>query len=342
MVVGRRDRHRLADAQIGQHPRVRGLEARRHAQRADPDDDALARHEAGNGLDRADRPRVGQGDRRAGEVVGGDLVGVDLADQVLIGGDEALEVPGVGIGDAGDEQGPPTGLLDVDGQTQPDVLVTDHPGSALAVGVGHEGGVHGRDGGEGPDHRVADEVGETDLAARGAPELVVDHRAVDLEQLGRHDAHAGGRGNPEGRLHVGDDPGGRTSQRCGAGHRGRCRGDGRGGSGWCGDRSRRRCRCRHRCRCRWRRRCRCRRRPVVVEELLPRGRHRRRVGQIALVHVLDQPGVGPEGARPGGRAPLSVLCLHRRVSTLGAVHVSRAYREAAGVGMPDRRPRPVD
>ena len=40
-----------------------------------------------------------------------------------------------------------------------------------------------------------------------AAEVAVDHLAVDLEQLGRHVAEAGGRGDGQAPLHVGDDRG---------------------------------------------------------------------------------------------------------------------------------------
>ena len=64
---------------------------------ADADDDALAGHQAGHRLDRADGAGVGEGDRGAGEVVGGQLVGADLADEVLVGAAEAAEVERVGV-----------------------------------------------------------------------------------------------------------------------------------------------------------------------------------------------------------------------------------------------------
>ena len=37
--------------------------------------------------------------------------------------------------------------------------------------------------------------------------------------------------------------------------------------------------------------------PVVGEEVLPALAHRRRVGQVLLVHLVDEPRVGAEGAR---------------------------------------------
>ncbi len=51
------------------------------------------------------------------------------------------------------------------------------------------------------------------LPGAGARELVVEDLAVDLEQLGRDDAHRGGRGDGEARLHVLDRAGGGAAQR---------------------------------------------------------------------------------------------------------------------------------
>ena len=58
------------------------------------------------------------------------------------------------------------------------------------------------------DQRVADEVGEGDLAAAGAGEVVVDHDAVVPEQLDRHRAHARGGRDAEAGVHVGHGAGG--------------------------------------------------------------------------------------------------------------------------------------
>ena len=44
----------------------------------------------------------------------------------------------------------------------------------------HEGGVHGRNGHQALDHRVADQMGEADLATVGPEQLIVDDGAVDL------------------------------------------------------------------------------------------------------------------------------------------------------------------
>ena len=80
--------------------------------------------------------------------------------------------------------------------------------AGLAVGALEVRRVHGRDRvGDGADDGVADEVGEADLAAAGAAQVAVDDLAVDLEQLGRDLAERRGRGDREAGLHVGDDAG---------------------------------------------------------------------------------------------------------------------------------------
>jgi hypothetical protein len=94
------------------------------------------------------------------------------------------------------------------------VLVADDAG--LAVGALDVARVHHRHVvGDGPHHGVADEVGEADLAAAGAAQVAVDDLAVDLEQLGRDLAEAGGGGDAEAGLHVGDDAG-RAAPRMGS------------------------------------------------------------------------------------------------------------------------------
>ena len=216
MVVGGGDRHHLAEAQLGQHARVRRLEPGRIAERPDPDDGALAGHQARHGLHRAERSGVGQGHGRAGEVVGADFVGVDLADEVLVGQDEGAEVEGIGVLDARDEQrAAPVALLLVDGEAQPDVLVVDDARLSLAAAIGHEGRVQHGYVVQGADDRVPDDVGEADLRPRGPGQLVVQDQAVDLEEAGRHRPHAGRRGHGQAGFHVGHDARGRTAQRGG-------------------------------------------------------------------------------------------------------------------------------
>ena len=164
VVVGAGDRDDLADPERAEVGPVGALELGRVVDRADADDHALAGHQPGDALDGADRARVGQRDGGALEVVDGELVRLDLADQLLVGAEEAGEVERVGVADdRHDERAAAVGLLDVDGEAHVDRVVLDEAG--LAVGAGDERVAHRRDGiGDRPHDGVADEVGEADLA----------------------------------------------------------------------------------------------------------------------------------------------------------------------------------
>ncbi len=292
VVVGRRDGDDLGQAQGGQRGRIGAFVLGGEPEGAHAHDGALPGHEARHRLEGADGARVGQAHGHTGEVVRTQLVGAHLADQVLVGGPEAAEVEGVGVADAGHQQGATVRALDVDSQAQADVVVVHHP--RLAVVAGRERVVHGRHGlGDRSHHGVADQVGEAHLPAPGAAQIAVDDRAVDLEQLGRDLAEAGGGGHLEAGGHVGGDEGGRAPQRLA--HR-VVRAPGRGDLG-SRSRSRSRSRCRRSSRAgrvRESRRGRIDRSrigSVVGEELVPALAHRRRIRQVLLVHLVDQPGV---------------------------------------------------
>jgi hypothetical protein len=147
-------------------------------------------------LHRAERARVGEGHGGPGEIVGRDLLGVDLADQVFVGHHEGPEVEAVGSADDRHEQRPGTVALgQVDGQTQTDVVMADHPGRALLVDGVHKGGVERRHGLQGLHHGISDQMGEADLGPRRPGQVLIQDRPVDLEKFGRHRPHAGGGGN---------------------------------------------------------------------------------------------------------------------------------------------------
>ena len=181
------------------------------------------------------------------------------------------------------------------------------PGFPVPSASSHERRVQRGHVAEGTHHGVPDEVGEADLGPGRARQLVVEHEAVDLEQAGRHRADARRRGHAQAGLHVGHDARGRAPQdgglllgRLGRRSRwGRCRlrsgalglvpGAGAGGLG-CGHRGG----------------------AVVGEELPPAVADRGRIGQETVVHVVDQPGIGPERAsratelRHGSTLPAAV------------------------------------
>ena len=104
MVVGGTDGDGLGDAHLGECRRVGGSKRGGVVDRADADDEALARHEPRNRLHGAQRAGVGQRDGRAGHIVGCELVGADLADEFLVRVDETLEVERVGALDARNDE----------------------------------------------------------------------------------------------------------------------------------------------------------------------------------------------------------------------------------------------
>ena len=164
VVVGARDRDNLGDSERRQVLAVGALELGRIVDAPDADDDALAGHQPRHALHRADRPRVGERDVGALEVVEGQLVGLDLADDLLVGGEELGEVHRAGVLDDGDDERPgAVTLVDVDGEAHVDGVVDDE--STLAVCAGGVAVAHRRHGvGDRPDDGVADDVGEADLA----------------------------------------------------------------------------------------------------------------------------------------------------------------------------------
>ena len=142
-------------------------------------------HEAGDRTLGADRAGVGERDGHAGEVVGGELVVVGLADELVVAGDE------LGEASCGRRRGcraPATCasrrcFSQVDGQAEVHVRVAA-PRAGRRRGPRRRCCSCGHAVGDGAHDGVADEVGEADLAAPGAAEVAVDDRAVDLEQLG--------------------------------------------------------------------------------------------------------------------------------------------------------------
>ena len=234
VVVRGSQRHRLADGEPGHGLLARALVGGGVLHGADADDRALARHEAWHRVLGADRARVSQGDRGALEVSDRQLAAAGLADHVLVGGPELAEVHLLGALDVGYQELAAAVLgLQVDGQAE--VHVVRHGEHRLAVFLG-ERGVHLRERLDRLDQRVADEVGEGDLPAPAALQVVVDDDPVVDEQLGRHGADARSRGHAEAGHHVLRGAGGRAAQlvhvRVGGrrgGRRGGCRS---GGSGW--------------------------------------------------------------------------------------------------------------
>ncbi len=122
VVVGRGQRDDLADGVAVERLVARALPLGRVVEGADADDRALARHEPGHRVHGADATGVGQRDRRALEVLDGQLVVPRLLDHVLVGGPEVDEVHLLRRLDRGHDQGArAVVLLQVDGEAEVDV-----------------------------------------------------------------------------------------------------------------------------------------------------------------------------------------------------------------------------
>ena len=136
VVVGRRERDRLADGQPCHRLGRGALVSGGVLHRADADDAALAGHQARHRVLGPDRARVGQADGGPGEVVHGELAGPGLPDDVLIGHPELAEVQRLGALDARHEQlARPVVLAHVDGEAEVDVLRLDEYGLAVDLAV---------------------------------------------------------------------------------------------------------------------------------------------------------------------------------------------------------------
>ena len=145
-------------------------------------------------------PGLVRRDRGALEVVDRELVVAGLADDVLVGGPERREVHRLGGLDRRHQQlAGAVGLLHVDREAEVDV----GRGDQVRLAVDHvEADVHLRHRPQRLDQRVADEVGEGDLAAAGAGEVVVDDHPVVPQQLDRDRAHRGRGRDGQRDVHV--------------------------------------------------------------------------------------------------------------------------------------------
>jgi hypothetical protein len=203
VVIGARERDRLADAELGEVLRRGALEGRRVLQRAGADDASLTAHESRDRVLGSDAARVRERDRDALEVGRGELVGPRAGDDILIGVEELEEGHGVGALDAGhEERTGAVGLGQVDRDAERDVRRSDDRRLAVRLVVVH---VLARELLERLHDRPADEVRERHLAAAGASQVVVDDDPVVDHELGGDRPHARGRRDGEARLHVGGE-----------------------------------------------------------------------------------------------------------------------------------------
>ncbi len=105
VVVGARQRDRLADRELGERVLARALEFSGVFECARPDDRSLAFHQAGDRVHRADAARVRERNRRAGEIRRRQLVGAGPGDEVFVRREVFAEAHRVRTLDARDEEG---------------------------------------------------------------------------------------------------------------------------------------------------------------------------------------------------------------------------------------------
>ena len=141
VVVGGSDRHDLGNPDLGQLAQVGALPFGRVVDRPDTDDRPLAGHQPWDRLHRAQRPRVGEGHRRPGEIGDLHLPGTHLADEIFVSGPKTAEIEGLGLLDHGHHQRPaPVRALQVHSQAQVDVVGAENGrGGGRAVPAGRPG-----------------------------------------------------------------------------------------------------------------------------------------------------------------------------------------------------------
>ncbi len=104
VVIGGGERDQLADTEFGDAFLAGALELRGVLHRADAEDRALTAHQPRHRVHSADRARVGQRDRHAAEVLGGQLAVAGTPDDVLVARDELAESHCLATLDSGDDK----------------------------------------------------------------------------------------------------------------------------------------------------------------------------------------------------------------------------------------------
>ena len=200
MVVRRRHRHHLRDAEVGEDGRIGRRVFGGVVDLAGGDDRSLRRHEPRDRSDRADRAGIRQRDRRAFEVRDFERVVARFADDVVVGLEELREVHRLRALDVRDEQRTRAVLaLDVDGDAEVDVFAVDAGGLAV---LRRERGVHPRELFQRSHDRVRDDVRERRFALTRQREVIVDDAPVFLERLDRDVADGRRRRDLERQRHV--------------------------------------------------------------------------------------------------------------------------------------------
>ena len=163
VVVGAGERDDLGHAKAGEGVRVGELVLGGIANRAGGEDQALPDHQARHGLRGAEHPRIGERDVGVGEVFGGELAAVGLADEVVVRREEGGELERLGALDARhDERTAAVSARDVRRESEVDVLRKEPVRRAVEFDVDP---THRRHRLECLDERPGEQVSERELAA---------------------------------------------------------------------------------------------------------------------------------------------------------------------------------
>ena len=184
MVVGRGERRHLGDTQLRYSSGRVALVGGGIVNRSNPEDHALARHEASDGVIGAKATRVRQGGGNPLEIVDGQLISAPLSDDLLVSSPEIKEVHLLGALDSRHNQlARSIRGNDVDGHAEVDLMVFDEVRFTVNLGICI---VHGGHRFEGLDHGISQDMGEGNLAAFGLLKEGVDHGALLDDQLHRY------------------------------------------------------------------------------------------------------------------------------------------------------------
>ena len=191
MVVGRGERRHFGDPQFRYSGGGVALVGGGIVDRSDPEDHALARHEASDGVIGSKASRVRQGGGNPLEIVDGQLIGAPLPDDLLVSSPEIEEVHLLGAFDSRHNQlARSVRGNDVDGHAEVDLMVLDEVRFTVNLGICI---VHGGHCFESLDHGISQDVSKGNLAAFGLFKEGVDHGALLDDQLHRYVTHRRGR-----------------------------------------------------------------------------------------------------------------------------------------------------
>ncbi len=230
VIVRAGDLHHARDAEQPQRLFVRAREAGRIADRAGREDRALPEHEARHRRDRADAAGVGQRERCALQIAGGQLAVARRGDEFFVARAKRGEVERIGVADHRHEQRARAVLaLGVDREPQMDagLEARGRAGIVAPERVRDERHLLRR-----ANQRVGDHVRKRDaFGASGGAHRAVELFAPRVEHVDLHGAEARGGWNREARLHVTGERGRGTLEprQRGAGRNGRHRRSRRGG-----------------------------------------------------------------------------------------------------------------